>query len=193
MRNAFLLLSALLLFALSACKDKNKAAYENCCGTEPNADSFLIHTQLWDDHGNLVDTNVQVHVYIPNIFIIDNSGENNFLNVFGNDLIAKVSSIVFTAEDGTLLFSKENVQPNDPAGGWDGLKPDGSFYKGSFNYQVTVEAISGDTKTYTGKACAFHCHDEGFPSENIPNCFFPSQHDGNGGVDPGLPGSGHCF
>jgi len=53
--------------------------------------------------------------------------------------------------------------------------------------------IEGQVKTYTGEACAYNCSTEGFPIENLPNCFLPSQHDGNGGIDPSQPFHTECF
>lgn len=183
----------LCFVTLVSCKDK-KSNYEGCCGTEPTKDAFFVTISYTDIHGNLVDTMLKAGVYIPNIFIIDNSGENNILNVFGSESVNKVSSVIFTDENGVELFSRANVLPNDPAaGGWDGSRPDGTVYKGSFNYEVVVEFIDGQQKTYLGKACAYHCDDEGFPDDNLPNCAFPSQHDGNGGWDPALAKSDYCF
>ena len=189
---SFFYAAALLLTNL-ACKDK-ASVYENCCGTEPTKDTFFIMQSYTDVNGNLKDTTMKSGVYIPNIFIVDDSGENNWLNVFGSNTITQLKSVVFSDENGATLFSKQNVLPNDPAsGGWNGLKSDGSFYKGSFNYVVVVEFIDGQQKTYEGKSCAYHCHEDGFPTGNLPNCAFPTQHDGNGGWDPSLVKSEYCF
>lgn len=194
MLNTRLFFAVLFLTVILSCKEKNRSVYESCCGAEPTEDHFTFPMKLYDANWNLVDSFMEASIYIPNIFIIDNSGDNNFLNVFSNNSVIEIQSILFTDENGELLFSRENVQPNDPAaGGWDGEKSDGTLYKGSFNYKVVVEFLNGQTKTYEGQACAYHCHEEGFPAGNLPNCCFPSQHDGNGGRDEQLPGSGYCF
>lgn len=190
--NSFFYAAVLLLTNL-ACKD-HPSVYENCCGTEPTTDAFFITVSYPDGNGNLIDSTFKTGVYIPNIFIIDDSGGYNWLNVFANETVTQVKSVIFSDESGNLLFNKQNVLPNDPAaGGWNGLKSDGSFYFGSFNYSVVVEFIDGQLKTYEGKSCAYQCNADGFPAGNLPKCAFPTQHNGNGGVDTSLAKSDNCF
>ncbi len=154
----------------------------------------MITVSFADINGNLIDSTLQAGVYIPNIFVINDPGDNSWLTVFSSETVFNIKAINFSDENGALLFSKANVLPNDPAGGgWDGSRPDGTFYKGSFSYEVVVEFIDGQQKTYQGKACAYHCNDEGFPNENLPNCAFPTQHNGNGGWDTSLAKSEYCF
>jgi hypothetical protein len=193
MKHNTIFYAAVLLLTNLACKD-HPSVYENCCGTEPTTDAFSITVPYTDVNGNLIDSTLKTGVYIPNVFIIDNSGDNNWLNVFSNETVTQVKSVIFSDESGNLLFSKQNVLPNDPAaGGWNGLKSDGSFYQGSFNYVAVVEFIDGQQKTYEGKSCAYHCNDDGFPTGNLPKYAFPSQHNGSGGLDTSLAKSDYCF
>ncbi|MBC7778237.1 MAG: hypothetical protein H7246_22580 [Phycisphaerae bacterium] len=182
-----------LLFLVS-CKDKNKTVYEGCCGEDPITDSFFITTKLYDAHGNLVDSTIKANVYIPNIITNDSDGINDIFLVFGGaNAISRVISMNCSSENGAPLFHSENFQPNDPGHSWNGLNTDGTIYQGRFNYEVKIEFVDGQVKTYTGEACAYRCNEEGFPTDHLPNCFFPYQHDGNGGLDLSLPAQTDCF
>jgi len=183
----------LLLFTFVSCKEKNKSIYEGCCGTEATVDSFRIAFPTYDQNGNIIDSTSAAQIYIPNVFTPDGDGINDIFIVFGGPAVKQIVSVLCSNENIDQLFQSVNILPNDPGHSWDGLKPDGTIYQGSFNYEVEVEFIDGQIKTYIGKACAYTCGEEGFPTENLPDCFFPDQHDGNGGFDPSLPIDELCF
>lgn len=198
-------MKALLLYAfftsiimLAFCREKNKSIYDGCCETEATVDSFLIPRDSFNHSGNLIDSVVEANVFIPNIFVPDTTHAANFDMTFriglGPGAIGIISSI-YRNEYSEVLFKKENYLPNpdNQFDGWDGMKPDGSIHYGPFEYQVTVEFVDGQYKTYIGKACAVKCDDDGFPSENIPKCLFPSQNNGIGLPDPNLPASYFCL
>jgi len=182
-----------LMFTLISCKDKNKSIYEGCCGTEATVDSFRIAVPTYDQNGNIIDSTSEAQVYIPNVFTPNNDGINDIFVVFGGPAVKQVISVLFSNENIDQIFHKENFLPNDPGQSWDGLKPNGTLYQGSFNYEVKVEFIDGQIKTYIGNACVYTCGELGFPTENLPDCFLPAQHDGNGGLDPSLPPLEECF
>lgn len=192
MKNTLLLATSLLLLTLVSCKDKNKPNYENCCGTEATVDSFRIAFPTFDQDGNIIDSTSEANVYIPNIFITDDSGENNLLMIFSGPGVHVVTEFIIEDENGETLLHEYNFLPNDPGFGWDGLKPDGTRYQGLCSYVAKMKFLDGQSKTYTGKACVYDCVSEGFPIENLPDCLFPSQHDGNGGANPSLPYNA-CF
>ncbi len=181
----------------TSCKEKNKSIYENCCGTEATVDSFRFVDPLYDSNGNLIDSTRSGYIFIPNVFVPDNSSifSQNTEFVIGVGVgTASVISLIFTDVNTDTLFQKENFSPFDPEEeSWNGEKANGDLYFGLFNYRIEIELIDGQIKTYIGKACSLNCGDKTFPSNNIPNCFFPSQHDGNGGSDPSLPSSQECF
>lgn len=194
MRITLLFVANLLLITLVSCKDKNKSIYEGCCGAEITTDSFFISMPFHDDHGNWFDSTIKANVYIPNLITNDNSGENARFTVFtGSYEITKVLSMDCSDKSGNLLFHKENFLPNTPEYGWNGIKTDGTAYQGSFNYEVMVQFVDGQIKTYIGKSCAYSCGEEGFPIDKLPNCFVLTQHDGNGGHEPSLPFPFDCF
>lgn len=138
----------------------------------------------------MFDTTVKTLVYIPNIFVIDTTGFFDYYEggwTLANWYsVTRILSAVYSSEDGEILFERENFQPNVSQDNWDGLKQDGTYYQGVFNYRIAVafRGVGNQTKTYTGKTCVYLCGSDAFPNENLPNCFFPYQHDGYGGFDP---------
>ncbi|MFN0213425.1 MAG: hypothetical protein ACKVT2_04150 [Saprospiraceae bacterium] len=189
MRITLLFAAYLLLITLVSCKDKNKSIYEGCCGTKATVDTSHITLSLYGPNNTMFDTTVKALVYIPNIFVIDTTGV--FVYDGGWTLanwysVNRILSAVYSSEDGEILFVRENFKPNYDQDNWDGLKQDGTYYQGVFNYRIVVafEGVGDQTKTYIGKACVYLCGSDGFPNENRPNCFFPYQHDGYGGFDP---------
>lgn len=181
---------ALFLLVLVSCKEEKKSVsvYEGCCGAEATTDSIWVTTRHYDDQGNPFDSTILIDVFIPNLFTNDNDGENDQFMVFGNIFgIIEVVSMTCTGQDGSLLFKREHILLYDPKYGWDGTKPDGTVYQGSFNFEVTIAFVDGQVKTYTGQACAYQCGQAGFPTENLPDCLVPAQNNGYGGVDTTLP------
>lgn len=179
-----------------SCKEKNKSIYEGCCGTEATLDTTLITVTLYGPNGTMFDSTIHTNVYIPNIIVLDTSifSNDDRLTLWHGNTVQKILSAVYSSEDGTILFSRENFLPNEPSHGWGGLKPDGTYHQGVFNYEITVAFLGGQTtKTYTGRACAYRCGDDGFPNEQLPACFFSFQHNGNGGYDPNLSYPVECF
>lgn len=182
----------LQLVPFFACENKSNSIYENCCGTAAVTDSVLLDISNLPDSSTLFGA-----VYIPNIFVPDTSFSSGTLNpvfmVFGNAGTDLVLSQKITDDNGTELYARYDFPPNDVGFGWTGVKPDDSVHYGGFNYEVKVRFADGHEKTYTGKACAFKCEDSDFPNEQLPDCLFPEQHNGNGAPDPGLPQPSDCF
>ncbi|MFN0173610.1 MAG: hypothetical protein ACKVU0_03090 [Saprospiraceae bacterium] len=193
MKNTLFVLVSLPLLMLPSCKEKNKSIYEGCCGTEATVDSFRIAFPTYDQNGNIIDSTSAAQIYIPNVFTPDGDGINDIFIVFGGPTVKQIVSVLCSNENIDQFFHSVNIMPNDPGHSWDGLKPDGTIYQGSFNYEVEVEFIDGQIKMYIGKACAYICSEEGFPTENLQDCFLPDQHNGNGGLDKSIPSSEECF
>ncbi|MBC7778236.1 MAG: hypothetical protein H7246_22575 [Phycisphaerae bacterium] len=158
-------------------------------------DSFFVTAPFWD-HGQWIDSIIEAKVYIPNIIVIDTTGgnqDNEMLTLSDGNYVTWILSSVYSDENGQTLFMRDSFLPNTPAEGWGGLKPDGTYYQGVFNYELVAEFIDGQTRTYRGKACAYICHSDDFPTQKLPDCFFQTQHDGNGGIDQNLDTPVNCF
>lgn len=185
-------LPLLLFISHFACEKKDSSIYENCCGTTPVADVVDLAVSVDSTFDN------KGRVYIPNIFTPSTTATKTSVNqlfiIFGGDGVKFIELAKYTDENGEVLFENTLFPPNDPSLSWDGMRGSNStFYYGSFNYEVKVEFVDGQKKTYTGKACSFKCDDAGFPNDNLPDCFFPEQNDGNGTPDANLPQPIDCF
>lgn len=190
MKKLFYLVFALLLVYGPACdKKKIPGMYDNCCGTAPVADAVALQFPA--------DSNTTLgKIYIPNIFIPDTSAsaaQDQFFLVFGNDGVLQIELFRLTSETGEVLHEESHFPASLANAAWHGKKKDGSLYYGSFNYEVKVEFTDGQKKTYTGQACSFECQAGGFPSQKLPDCFFPGQNDGEGAPDQDLPYRVGCF
>lgn len=193
MKNLLIAFTCLFLFAFFACKEDKHSIYESCCGTAPTADTFELSPAVV----YLNDTIKRGYVYVPNIFIPDpnnvNSSDNLFMAFGDNRTVSQIILMEFSDENGEKLFSSVNFLPNDAGKSWDGLRADGSLYFGKFNYHLEVEFVTGQTKTYTGSACAVECGANDFPQGVLPDCFFPGQNNGMGGPDAAIPQPVDCF
>lgn len=184
-----------LLF-LCACKNNETSIYEGCCGAEPTTFDLLVHIQ--DTIGSLglpSDTMIMAHVFIPNIFTPGkDSGYNApYFFALGGIGLAEIRSMIITDNNAQVLFSKDLLPLNSPEFGWDGHKPDGTFYYGSFNYEIKIRYVDEQIKTFTGRACSYQCGDPGFPNEDLPDCFFPYNNNGKGQGEHNYPYDPSCF
>ncbi|MBK9335358.1 MAG: hypothetical protein IPM98_01740 [Lewinellaceae bacterium] len=189
MKTRFLLitLACTALLLGTNCKEE-KSIYEDCCGASPTADLMELDNLPPQYAGQ------KGAVYVPNIFLSgDPTTLDNLFMVFGNELVYLIKEFKCTGTDGSTLFVQYDFQPSDTGFGWTGELADGSFYYGPFNYSVTVRYINQLEKTLTGKACAVKCNAGDFPAQNLPDCFFPGQNNGNGQPDQTLASPQECF
>jgi hypothetical protein len=184
-----------LLLTLVACKKNKSCIYENACGVEALRDSVPVTYKMYDFlSGTYVDTTIQSQIYIPNIFIPDSSDNwSTDFKVFSGRGMEKILTTVISDENGIIMYSKENISPGNYEEVWNGKGLNGELFYGVFNYKTNVEFLDGQRKTYIGQACSYKCSDSDFPLENLPKCFFPYQHDGNGGFDPNRTYPKECF
>ena len=164
--NIFTTLVFYLVIALSACTAQDPAIplakeYSSCCGTE--------HVEL---------TFEKKQLFIPNAFIPTRDKENNFFAPYINDVITDVWGFsVYSAEGDTLLYqipyfnSKMKIEEY----GWNGLRPDGSTYKGLFRYKMRIDDREANKHIVEGKACAIVCGDDAKQLQSKVSCYFPIQ------------------
>ncbi len=187
----------------SNCKDE-KSIYEDCCGTSPTMDS-IVTTGFHIIRQESVE--IMARVLVPNIFVPapPNMDGNMFLpfgaqmNSYimgGGAWVNEIRHLVCLDNNGDTLFVRRNFLPNRPELGWDGKKPDGTLFYGSFEYDIAVEFFNGtqpEVRTYKNRACAFKCHDASFPTQVLPDCLFPNQNAGEGWPDKTQPYPKDCF
>lgn len=137
-------------------------AYKSCCGTQPVEFSF-------EDK----------RVYVPNVFTPNADKVNDYFVPYVNETISDVWGFaIYSAEGDTLLYLKEHFFPNPEKvneNGWDGLRPDGTVYKGLFRYRMRVDDKVARKYIVEGFACAIVCGKDAQVFQSKEGCFYPSQ------------------
>ncbi len=92
----------------------------------------------------------QITVFIPNSFTPNNDGINDIFSVYGNDQVVQVRNLAIYDRWGNALYSRSDLQINDPSAGWDGTFRDDVMDPGVYIYVVEVELIDGSVRLYKG-------------------------------------------
>lgn len=166
--------------------------YLSCCGTD------IIDTTFANGD----------YLYVPNSFTPNEDGHNDVFQLHTNAEIRDLLALTIYTETGdTVLFDLDGRSYDlyIDAGytfGWDGIRrgafPNGpmgdrKLHRGAFRYELWM-LIGGRTFNKEGIACAIHCGAEAGVFEGNGNCFFSSQLNGSGQLDPLLShGEGDCF
>lgn len=80
-------------------------------------------------------------IYIPNAFTPNNDGKNDRFFVIG-DGVDKIKRIIVYDRWGKPVYSKENIQGNNPAVGWDGTR--NGYEQPTGMYTYIAEVVCGD-------------------------------------------------
>ena len=90
-------------------------------------------------------------VFIPTAFSPNNDGNNDIFMVYGGNEVRKINKFQIYNRWGNRVFGAENILPNDPSKGWDGLFEGQVAEMGSiFIYAVEVEYINGKIEVFSG-------------------------------------------
>jgi len=99
---------------------------DNCLSQSFIAEiSGLVEASVTDTNGCFASTQLQLNVisernvFAPNVFSPNDDGINDYFNLFGSS-IANVNTIQVFDRWGNLVYSEDNVIPNDVNKGWDG-------------------------------------------------------------------------
>ncbi len=183
-RNALTFIAfSIILF--SSCKDdemSNEEApmniYESCCEM-PGVDITI-------GQGN---------IFIPNIFTPNEDGINDVFIIWADENIAQVEELTIKDKAGTDIFTQFSFMPNEFNFGW--LPSETEAPNGLYDYDASIRSLDGVVESVSGSVCVYRCKTEtdSILVENIPNCQFSTQHDGEGGHDHLAPSleSAECF
>lgn len=167
MKNFILLVSVLLFTSAHTCSSQvaepqtDSKEYQSCCGTQPVEFAFASKK-----------------VYMPNVFTPNKDGVNDYYAPNVNDAITDVWGFtIYSAEGDTILFQKPyfNTKMKLDEYGWNGLRPDGSRYKGLFKYKMRVDDKKANKHIVTGQACAIQCGPDAKIFKTKSGCFYPVQ------------------
>jgi hypothetical protein len=128
-------------------------------------------------------------VYMPSAFTPNDDGINDLFFPFVNEHVQEITSFsIFLGSGLDLAYISFEIDVQNPAASaWNGKDADGNKYAGSFQYGVSFTDEEGNTKGCIGYACSILCDSFAVAFNSKTDCFFPSQHDGQGGLDATLP------
>ena len=134
-------------------------------------------------HANPVEFSVGgAKVYLPNIFSPDGDGVNDQYVPFGRSDIAEIEEFVIRKPNNDILFLNENFATNMQSEGWDAIDGSDKFL-GDFKFSIRIRNVDGMVATFDGTACSFVCDEGAANLENVTNCKWGTQHNGEGGFD----------
>ena len=173
------------VFLMACNPDKEMpGVYDSCCGSEPVEFSPQGTT---------------ARVYVPNVFTPNGDNVNDYFFPFSNGEILIINYMVITKkeEDGstTVLYQRENIDPNDINNYWWGTDIEGIRYKGGFDYQISFYTTDSLAFAVQGKGCSVICEGESPVDNPREGCFYPAQNNGDGTFNLNLPTGEHenCF
>lgn len=124
--------------------------------------------------------------FLPNVFSPTSDGINDFFSPWGNAEIAEVEEFVIRRLNNDVMFSNENFSMNTPNEGWDATDGDDRFL-GDFKYYIRVRSSDGTVEEFDGTACSFDCENGVNQLDNIEECRWGTQYDGEGDWDETAP------
>ncbi len=166
------LLFVATLIMISSCnsdQEESECLLCECCNTS--------HTNTGLSMG--------INYYVPNIFSPNSDGVNDYFGVYPKDELESVGFSIFK-ENNLIAFQDSSTNQKY----WFGIKnnDNGEIHEGLFTYEFYVQSSQGND-TIRGTACAFICIPEEGDEPDFFSCSWPTQHDGDGGFDPGLSSS----
>ena len=93
---------------------------------------------------------VPYKLFIPNAFDPRSTTEDNTFRIFADDNIASIVSFDIYDRWGNHIFSTENVSPDDPEAGWNGVFRGEIVNSGVYIYSLTLEMQDQTRDTFTG-------------------------------------------
>ena len=111
--------------------------------------STLYELVVADKYGCTASAAVEVvvlprqRIYVPNAFSPNGDGVNDRLFLYAGEEAARVIRFEVYNRWGGLVFSANNIPPNDPAAGWDGRRQERPAPAGLYAWETEVELLDG--------------------------------------------------
>lgn len=90
------------------------------------------------------------NVFIPNAFSPDGDGYNDYFTIYGGIDVEEVVRFQVYNRWGTVVFSKNNFQPNDELLGWNGFLNGKNINTGVYVYTAEILFKDGLVERYSG-------------------------------------------
>jgi len=98
----------------------------------------------------IVQSPVTTEVYIPNIFNTDSTTGNNSFTLYGNEQVLLIEEMFVYDRWGNMVFKAEQIEPNNPALGWNGKFDGQDVEQGVYVYFFKVLYANGENEVFTG-------------------------------------------
>jgi len=123
----------------------------------PIEDSMIVSLTAFSELGCPASDSVQIKVekirlfQFPSAFTPNGDQRNDFFTGKGNTSnILSIQNLTIYDRWGTVIFSKNNISPNEIAQGWDGRKNDQELPQGIYPYRASVLFLDQEIITYEG-------------------------------------------
>ena len=89
-------------------------------------------------------------IYVPNVFTPNFDGVNDYFQLFPGCGVSSMKNLQIMDRWGSLIFSKDVIDPSVPSGFWDGKIKGKIGASGVYIWQVELELVDGTTKRLSG-------------------------------------------
>ena len=93
---------------------------------------------------------IEIQVYIPNIISANGDNNNDRFTLFSDDNVEAIEEMYIFDRWGEMIFSTENIPPNDPQFGWDGKFKGEAVVQGVYVYLIKVRNTDQTNDKYQG-------------------------------------------
>ncbi len=122
----------------------------------PGEYPFLYETKEGCDSLHLIELIVlKRHFYIPNAFWPYEDGPNRFFTVYADASLEVVERLAVYDRWGELVFSRENLLPNEETQGWDGSFRGRQVNPGVFVWTAALRFVDGLELQISGNVTVF--------------------------------------
>lgn len=114
--------------------------------------TFAIEIQTYDGCITRDQATVVVekpNVYIPNV-IKPGSNQDAYFTVFAGEGVARIVALRVYNRGGSLVFERNDFQPNDPIKGWNGRWQGKYVQPGVYPWQAVIEYLDGRQEMLRG-------------------------------------------
>lgn len=112
--------------------------------------------KVTDENGCVVRDDIRItvsdknRVYAPNIFSPDAPEPNNRFFLSADNGVSIIRRLMIVNRWGEIMFDRQNLEPDNPQLGWDGVWHGSISPSGAYTFWAVVERLDGSTFTKTG-------------------------------------------
>ncbi|MBV6655156.1 MAG: gliding motility-associated C-terminal domain-containing protein, partial [Mameliella sp.] len=89
-------------------------------------------------------------VYIPNAFTPNGDGSNDFFIIYSGGDVEEIENFEIYSRWGEQVFQANNIPPNNPSFGWDGVFRGQPMNMDHFTYYAKIRFVDGVVRLFKG-------------------------------------------